>query len=32
MDNSMDSQILIIYCLVEDILKAQHHYENPALW
>jgi len=29
MDNSMDSQILIIYCLVEDILKAQHHYENP---
>ena len=29
MDDSMDTQIVIIYSLVDDILKASHHYENP---
>jgi hypothetical protein len=25
----MDAQIVLIYSLVDDILKASHHYENP---
>jgi hypothetical protein len=29
MDDSMDAQIVLIYSLVDDILKASHHYENP---
>jgi len=29
MDNSIDAEIVIIYSLVDDILKARHHYENP---
>lgn len=25
----MDSQIILIYCLCDDVLKALHHYEDP---
>ena len=25
----MDTQIVIVYCICEDILKAIHHYEDP---
>ena len=29
MDNSIDAEIVMIYSLVDDILKAHNHYENP---
>ena len=25
----MDSQIIAVFCLCEDVLKALHHYEDP---
>ena len=29
MDDSIDSKIVIIYSLIDDILKIRNHYENP---
>jgi len=28
-ENPMDSQIVAVYCLCDDILKGLHHYEDP---
>jgi hypothetical protein len=25
----MDTQIVIVFCLSDDLLKALHHYEDP---
>jgi hypothetical protein len=24
----MDTQIIVVYCLIDDMLKALHHYED----